>query len=121
VDIHSQPKIQKVIPKDGRYDPMKQKLFFKNAIEIFKSIPIPYVICSPSRVFYQPNPVKAPTSPPTPKNFVIPRRHPEQSQSVINLWFQLFFDILGDEVVKHPVLDTEEQGNPGSHSEDQPT
>jgi hypothetical protein len=39
----------------------------------------------------QPNIAQAPTSPPTPRNFVIPRRHPEQSQSVINLWFQLFF------------------------------
>jgi hypothetical protein len=40
-DTDNQPKIQKTIPKDGKYDPVKQNLFFKNAIEIFKSIPIP--------------------------------------------------------------------------------
>jgi hypothetical protein len=40
-DADSQPEIQKIIPKDDRYDPVKQKLFFKNSIEIFKSVPIP--------------------------------------------------------------------------------
>jgi hypothetical protein len=62
VDTNSQLKIQKVIPKDDRYDHVKQKLFFKNAVEIFKSIPIPEVIENPLRVGFQPNPAQAPTS-----------------------------------------------------------
>jgi hypothetical protein len=52
---------------------------------------------NPTRSSSQPNLVQAPTSPPTPRNSAFPRRHPEKSQSVINIWFQLFFDILGDE------------------------
>jgi hypothetical protein len=40
-DANKQPKIKKAIPKDDMFDPLKQKLFFKNEIEIFKSIPTP--------------------------------------------------------------------------------
>ena len=29
------------MPKEDMYDPMKQNLFFKDAIEVFKSIPGP--------------------------------------------------------------------------------
>jgi hypothetical protein len=69
-DVGDQSKIQKAIPKDVRYDPVKQKLFLKNSIEIFKRIPIPRSICHP-------NPAQAPTSPPTPKNSTILRKHPD--------------------------------------------
>jgi len=41
VDADNQPKIQKETPKDDRYDPLKQIFFFKDVIEIFKSIPTP--------------------------------------------------------------------------------
>jgi hypothetical protein len=40
-DATSQPKIHKAIPKDDRYDLVKQKLIFKNEIEICKIIPTP--------------------------------------------------------------------------------
>jgi hypothetical protein len=55
VDANNQPKVQKVVPKDNRYDHMKQKLFFKNAIEIFNSIPTPKIMENPARVTSQPN------------------------------------------------------------------
>jgi hypothetical protein len=35
VDIDNLPQIQKATLKEDMYDPMKQKLFFKNAIEEF--------------------------------------------------------------------------------------
>jgi hypothetical protein len=62
-DADNQPKIQKVVPKDDRYDPVKQKLFLKNAIEIFKSIPTPEIIDNPPEFTSQPNLAQAPTSP----------------------------------------------------------
>jgi hypothetical protein len=40
-DADNQPNIYKIVPKDDRYDPVKQKLFLKNEIEIFKSLPTP--------------------------------------------------------------------------------
>jgi hypothetical protein len=85
---------------------VKQKIFFKNEIEIFKSIPTPEIIDNPPKFFSQPNLVQVPMSPSTPRNFSIPRRDPEQSQSVINLWFQLFFDILGDDQFTEKLYNT---------------
>jgi hypothetical protein len=76
VDADSQPKIQKVVPKDDRYDPVKQKLFLKNEIEIFKRIPTPQIIDNPPEVASQPNLAQAPTSPRTPRNFAIPKETP---------------------------------------------
>jgi hypothetical protein len=35
VDNPNQSKIQKVIPEDAKYDPIRQKEFFKNAVEMF--------------------------------------------------------------------------------------
>jgi hypothetical protein len=34
-DVDTLPQIQKATPKEDRYDPLKQKLLFKDAIEIF--------------------------------------------------------------------------------------
>jgi hypothetical protein len=34
-DVDDLPHIQKAIPKEDRYDPLKQKMFFKDAIEAF--------------------------------------------------------------------------------------
>jgi hypothetical protein len=59
------------------YDPLKQKLFFKDAIEIFKGISPPEIVENPPKVILQPNISQAPASPPTPKNPVNSRRHPE--------------------------------------------
>jgi hypothetical protein len=81
-------------------------LFLKNAIEIFKSIPIPEVVENTPRSSCQPNPAQAPTSPLAPRNSAIPRKHPDQSQSVINQWFQLFFDILGDNQLTEKLRNT---------------
>jgi hypothetical protein len=36
-------------------------------------------------------------SPPAPRNPVVMMRQPEQTQNVVDLWFQLFFDILGND------------------------
>jgi hypothetical protein len=79
------------------YDPLKQKMFFKDAIEMFKSIPIPEIVENFPKFTFQPKLAQDSTSPSTPRNLVIPKRHLEQSQNVINLWFQLLFDILGDD------------------------
>jgi hypothetical protein len=81
-------------------------LFFKDAIEIFKSIPNPEIMENSPKVTFQPKLAQAPTSPPTPRNSVIPKRHPEQSQNIINLWFQLFFDILGDDQLMEKLCNT---------------
>jgi hypothetical protein len=63
VDANSQSKIQKASPKDDKYDPLKQKLFFKDAIEIFKSIPTPKIVDNSPKFTFQPKLVQAPTSP----------------------------------------------------------
>jgi hypothetical protein len=88
------------------YDPVKQNLFFKDAIEIFKSIPNMEIIANAPKVVSQPNLSQAPTSPSAPKNSSIPRRHPKKSQSVINLWLQLLFDILGDDQLMENLCNT---------------
>jgi hypothetical protein len=38
-DADKLPQIQKATPKEDKYDPLKHKLFFKNAIEVFHNIP----------------------------------------------------------------------------------
>jgi hypothetical protein len=38
-DADTLPQIQKVVPKDDRYDPLKKKMFFKDSIEVFQNIP----------------------------------------------------------------------------------
>jgi hypothetical protein len=37
------------------------------------------------------------SSPPAPKNHVVPMRQLEQPKNVVGLWFQLFSDILGND------------------------
>jgi hypothetical protein len=37
--------------------------------------------------------VQVPASHPTPRNLVVTLRQPEKPQNVVNLWFQLFYDI----------------------------
>jgi hypothetical protein len=81
-------------------------LFFKYAIEIFKSIPSLEIMNNSPKVTSHPKLVQAPTSPSTPRNPVIPKRHLEKSQSVINIWFQLFFDILGDDQITDKLCNT---------------
>jgi hypothetical protein len=41
--------------------------------------------------------VQVPASPPTPRNPVVTLRQLEQPQNVVDLWFQLFYDILGND------------------------
>jgi hypothetical protein len=51
-DVDTLPQIQKETPKGDRYDPLKQKLFFKDAIEVFQNIPSPEMRENPpSRLF----------------------------------------------------------------------
>jgi hypothetical protein len=40
---------------------------------------------------------QAPASPPAPRNPVVIPRQPEQPQNTVDLWFQLFSDILGND------------------------
>jgi hypothetical protein len=61
---------------------------------------------NPPKFILQPNISQAPTSPPAPRNPVNSRRHPEQSQNVINLWFQLFSEILGDDRLTEKLQNT---------------
>jgi hypothetical protein len=95
-DADSQPKIQKASVKDDMYDPLKQKLFFKDALEIFIGASTLEIVENPPKFILQPNISQAPTSPHTPMNPINSRRHLDQSQNVNNLWFQLFSNILGN-------------------------
>jgi hypothetical protein len=79
------------------YDPLKHKLFFKNEIEVFQNIPGPEMEENTPHPIIYPNISQIPASPLAPQNPVIPIRQPEQSQNVVDLWFHLFSDILGND------------------------
>jgi hypothetical protein len=49
----------------------------------------------PPQPIVYPKIVQVPTSPPAPRNPVVTLRQHEKPQNVANLWFHLFFDILG--------------------------
>ena len=51
---------------------------------------------TPQPIVY-PKIVQVPASPPAPRNPSVTSRQPEQPQNVVDLWFQLFFDILGND------------------------
>jgi hypothetical protein len=51
----------------------------------------------PSQPIVYPNMAQVPTSPPAPRNPVVMPRQPEQPQNVVDLWFQLFSDIPGND------------------------
>jgi hypothetical protein len=72
-------------------------LFFKNAIEVFQNIPSPEMQEKPPQPIVYPKIVQVPASPPAPRNPVVTPRQPEQPQNVVDLWFQLFSDILGND------------------------
>jgi hypothetical protein len=106
---------KKEAPKEDRYDPMKHKLLFKNSIEVFQNIPSPDMQEKPPQPIVYPRIMQVPASPPAPRNPVVPMRQPEKPQNVVDLWFQLFSDILGnDQLTKklcnalYLVLGTEE-------------
>jgi hypothetical protein len=72
-------------------------LFFKDSIEVFQNIPsLERREKTPQPIAY-PNIVQVPASPPAPKNPIVISRQPEQPQNVVDLWFQLFSDILGND------------------------
>ena len=50
----------------------------------------------PQPIFY-PKIVQVPASHPSPRNLVVMMRQPKQIQNVVNLWFQLFSYILGND------------------------
>jgi hypothetical protein len=85
------------VPKEDKYDPLKQKLFFKNSIEVFQNIPSPKMQEKPPQLIFYPKISQVHASPPAPRNLVVPMRQPEQPQNVVDLWFQLFSDILGND------------------------
>jgi hypothetical protein len=91
------PQIQKETLKECRYDALKQKLFFKNAIEVFQNIPIPEIQEKPPQHIVYPNIAQVLSSPISPRNPVVTVRQPEQPQNLVDLWFQLFSDILGND------------------------
>jgi hypothetical protein len=62
-DADNHPKIQKASPKDDMYDPLKQKLFFKDAIEIFTGVSTPKIVENPPKFILQPNISQSPASP----------------------------------------------------------
>jgi hypothetical protein len=103
------------VPKEDRYNPMKHKTFFKNEIELFQNISGPEMQEKPPQPIGYPKVTQVPTSPPTPRNPTVPRRQPEKTKNVVELWFRLFYDILGnDQLTKklynslYLVLGTEE-------------
>jgi hypothetical protein len=94
IDTDNLPHIQKATPKEDMNDPPKHKLFFKNSIEVFHNISSPEMQEKPHQPIVYPKIAEVPASPPAPRNPVVPMRQPEQPQNVVDLWFQLFFDIL---------------------------
>jgi hypothetical protein len=76
---------------------VKQKLFFKNAIEVFQNIPSSEMLNKPPQPVVYPKITQFPASPLAPKNHVVRMRQPGQPQNVVDLWFQLFYDILGND------------------------
>jgi hypothetical protein len=56
---------RKQAPKEDMYDPLKHKLFFKNAIEVFQSIPGPEIEEKTPHPI-DPKVTEVPASPPTP-------------------------------------------------------
>jgi hypothetical protein len=51
----------------------------------------------PPQPIVYPKIVQVPASPPAPKNPVVTSRQLKKPQNVVNLWFQLFSDILGND------------------------
>jgi hypothetical protein len=96
-DADALPQIQKEVPKGDRYDPLKQKLFFKYAIEAFQSIPSCETQENPPQSVVYPKVAQVPASPPAPRNPIGIPRQPEQHQNAVDIWFQLFSDILGND------------------------
>jgi hypothetical protein len=65
------------MPKEDSYDPLKHKLFFKNALEVFQSIPLPEIEENPPEPTIYPKIPQFPTSPRVPRNPVISMRQHE--------------------------------------------
>jgi hypothetical protein len=51
----------------------------------------------PPQYIVYPKIVQVPASPPTGRNPVVIPRQPKKPQNVVDLWFQLFSDILGND------------------------
>jgi hypothetical protein len=54
-DADTLPQIHKASYKEDMYDPLKQKLFFKYAIEVFQNIPSPKMKKKPPQTMVYPN------------------------------------------------------------------
>jgi len=74
-----------------------KKLFFHDAIEVFQNIPNHKMQDNPPHLVVYPKVAQVPTSPPTPRNPVGIPRQLEQPQNTVDLWFQLFSNILGND------------------------
>jgi hypothetical protein len=96
-NVDALPQIQKARPKGDKYDPLKQKLFFKDAIEVFQSIPSCEMQENPHQSIVYPKVAQVSTSPPAPRNPIGIPRQPEKHQKEVDLWFQLFSGILGND------------------------
>jgi hypothetical protein len=96
-DADNLPQIQKAVPKEDRYDPLKHNLFFKNSIEIFQNILGLEMQEKPLHPVGYPKIMQVPTSPRAPRNPVVSMRQPGKPKNVVDLWFQLFSDILGND------------------------
>ena len=75
-------------------------MFFENVIEVFQNIPNLELQEKPPHPIVYLNIVQVHASPSTPRNPMVTPRQPEQTQNVVDLWFQLFFDILGNDQLK---------------------
>jgi hypothetical protein len=94
VDIESphQIKIQKVVPENTKYDPVRKKGFFKDAVEMFRQLSssaMPEVV--------EPSSKPNPHQPRVIGESLTQMEPPGKSQKVVDLWLQLFSDILDDE------------------------
>jgi hypothetical protein len=84
---------------------LKQKLFFKDAVEIFRGESAPEIRKTLLNSPFNPRPLKLLPHLLHPKSCKLKKTR-EQSQNIINLWFQLFSEILGDDRLSEKLWNT---------------
>jgi hypothetical protein len=81
-------------------------MVFKYVVEIFKDESDPKVRETPPKFTLQPKTAQALASPLAPQNPVNSRRPGDQSQNIINVWFQLLFEFLEDDLLSDKLQNT---------------
>jgi hypothetical protein len=92
VESPHQIMIQKNMPNNSKYDLTRHKELFKNAVEMFRHLPSPSILEVVETSFKL-----IPHQPRIARESSTQMESSGKSQKVVDLWFQLFSDILDDE------------------------